>query len=528
MLAVLVALGLMAQVAPRSNEAMYPVTGTVTDSVTGRPLARVRVALSLVEGGDPHYSLVTGADGRFSFRAPAGRYHLVGERAGYRRQMLNDSVNYSTAVLVGPGKVPSELAFRLHPGAAISGHVLDDNNEPVDEARVAVYRVGTFQGRRRALPLKWTFTDGTGEYRAGDLPAGAYYVMAVAQPWFMKEVATGVTVQGGDVGIGWPNVYSGNTVDPRSAALISLAEGGEATADLSFVATRGARLKLHADSGKPGEANVLMLQYGLNGQKTMYRNENVDVGADGCIIANVYPGTYDLMIRWPGHDGYLYRTVSVSSGDMDVDLSDSQMPKVSGQVRVESTGAGPEVPLQVMFFDEALGGAVPAITNADGTFAASLVAGGPYRVSVTGGKYMVRSVTAAGAKANGAVIESLEGGPVKVTIVVTDDVAHIEGMLRRGTQALPGAAVMLIPRNGEATAAEDQTDSDGSFNLRELPLGDYDLLILETGEHIEYAQPEVLAQYRDRFRPVHVAARGVQKLEIDLDEPAARPEPPGQ
>ena len=527
--AVLIMLAALGQTAPQP-EVVYPVTGVVTDSTTGKSLARVRMSLSQVDGGDPHFFMVTGADGRFAFRAPAGKYDLAGERAGYGRHMLNDlpAFNFNTAVLTGPGKVATDLAFRLHPSAAITGHVLDDNNEPVAEAQVAVYRVGISQGRRRVLPIKWTWTDGAGEYRAGGLPAGEYYVMAIAQPWFMKNVSEGVTMQGADVGIGWPNMYSGNTVDPRAATRISLADGGEATADMMFLATRGATLKLHLDSGKPGEAFVSMLQYGLNGQKTMYRNDKLDVDADGCVIANVYPGTYDLIVHWPEQSGYLYRTVNVSSGELNVDLSGSQMPKVSGQVRVEGTNPEPGVPVQVMFFDEGLGGGVPAVTEADGTFEASLVTAGPYKVSVSGGKYMVRSVAAEGAKTSGAVIESLEGGPVKLTVVVTAEVAHVEGMLRRGTRAVPGAAVMLIPHNGDAAPAEDQTDSDGSFNLLDLPLGDYDLLVLESGEHIEYTRPEVVARYRDQMRPVHVAARGAQKLDIDLDEPVAKPAPSAQ
>ena len=167
---------------------------------------------------------------------------------------------------------------------------------------------------------------------------------------------------------------------------------------------------------------------------------------------------------------------------------------------------------------------VPVVVRPDGTLdQPSFLTGGRYHVSVSGGAYRVRSIQAEGAKVDGTAIELGEPGPVKLDVVISDDVAKIEGMLHRGKHPVPGAAVMLIPRQRDGASSEDQTDSDGSFNLANLSLGDYDVLILETGEHIEYTRPEVLAPYRDQLRPVHVGKRGVQKLDIDLGEPADKP-----
>jgi len=521
-LAMLALLAMLAQAAS-TGDSLYPVNGTVTDALSGKPLARVRLSLSATEGSDPHFSAVTGADGRFAFRAPAGKYHLMGERAGYPQQSLNGvpGGGFSSAVLVGPGKRATELAFRLHPGGAITGHVLDDVNDPVAQANVAVYRVIVFQGRKRTVMYRWVYTDGTGEYRAGGLPEGDYYVMVNARPWFAQQTG-GLQMEGNEAGLSWPSMYSGNTMDPGAAALVPVKEGGEATADIALIATQGAKLNLHltSDSAKPGRAYIGMLQHGLGGQKAWYRNETTFLSNEGGAIENVSPGTYDVIVNLPEHKAPLYKTVSVSSGEVNVDLSGAEVPVMTGQARVDGARSELHDPVQLMFLDETTGGPMPVVTKPDGTFEAALFTGGPYRVSAVGGKYTLRSMEADGAKVNGAMIESLYGGAVKLTVVLTEDVANIEGMLRRGKEAVPGAAVMVISRKGEAVPAEDQTDSDGSFNLRDLPLGDYDVLILESGLHIEYTRQEALAPYRERMRPLHLTERGTQKLEIDLDGPA--------
>ena len=60
----------------------FPVAGTVVDAEARTPVSRMRVVLSI-----PHneQTMVTGADGRFSFQAPAGRFSLFVERQGWRQ-----------------------------------------------------------------------------------------------------------------------------------------------------------------------------------------------------------------------------------------------------------------------------------------------------------------------------------------------------------------------------------------------------------------------------------------------------------
>jgi hypothetical protein len=522
-LSVLLAAIALAQAAPAVDDGLYPITGTVTDAGSGRPLARVRLTLALATGGDQHFSAVTGANGSFAFRAPAGKYHLLGERAGYPQQGLNQPPGsaFSTAVVAGSGKIATDIAFRLVPGAAISGHVVDDASDPVANAVVYALRAGVFLGRRRVWHAGAARTNGAGEYRLGAMPAGAYYIAVAAQPWFAEGLDLDEKTKEGDANIAWPLLFSGNTPDAHAAALVTVTAGGEANADFAFPAARGSTLRFHTDSKEQTYFRVSLSQRGPDGCRLPYRNDTVYGG----VMRNVYPGRYEFAAGSDsGTKAWLYRVMDVTGGDVDVDLSGLAAPTISGRVQVEGEKPKEGTLFQLGLQDEIAHEGMRMVTRPDGTFDQPLfLTGGRYRVGVAGGAYRVRSIQADGAKVEGTTIDLPEPGPLKLDVVISDDVAKIEGMLHRGKYPVAGAAAMLIPRERDGVSAEDQTDSDGSFNLASLPLGDYDLLILETGEHIEYTRPEVLAPYREQLRPVHVGKRGVEKLDIDLDEPAARP-----
>jgi len=58
--------------------------------------------------------------------------------------------------------------------------------------------------------------------------------------------------------------------------------------------------------------------------------------------------------------------------------------------------------------------------------------------------------------------------------------------------------VVLVPRELTALPAlarRDQSDSDGSFSLRDVAPGQYTLVAIEDGWELDWAQPEVIARY---------------------------------
>jgi hypothetical protein len=90
----------------------------------------MRVVLS-VSGQEQ--TAVTGADGRFSFEAPAGKWRLFVERQGWRQVYGEESSNnFGSSVITGPDQDTAHLVFVWHAPGVIFGKVIDDRGEPVD------------------------------------------------------------------------------------------------------------------------------------------------------------------------------------------------------------------------------------------------------------------------------------------------------------------------------------------------------------------------------------------------------------
>ena len=58
--------------------------------------------------------------------------------------------------------------------------------------------------------------------------------------------------------------------------------------------------------------------------------------------------------------------------------------------------------------------------------------------------------------------------------------------------------IVLVPKeqgNLEALARRDQSDSDGSFSLRDVVPGPYTIVAIEDGWELDWTQPGALARY---------------------------------
>jgi hypothetical protein len=91
-----------------------------------------------------------------------------------------------------------------------------------------------------------------------------------------------------------------------------------------------------------------------------------------------------------------------------------------------------------------------------------------------------------------------------MVVTVNQAGTRITGFARRedhGASAgkgVSGVMVVLVPKEMaamEGMARRDQSDSDGSFSLRNVVPGAYTLVAIEDGWTLDWAQPEVMARY---------------------------------
>ncbi len=123
----------------------------------GRPIAGARVAVgSDLRGKESVPEAATDADGRFALtRVPAGLAVLTVQARGHEPDLKT--------LTAGPGSPPVE--FRLGPGHAIAGRIVDVHKKPIAGAPIAA---DEWRGHHS---LRWkTRTDAEGRFRWDDVP----------------------------------------------------------------------------------------------------------------------------------------------------------------------------------------------------------------------------------------------------------------------------------------------------------------------------------------------------------------------
>jgi hypothetical protein len=123
-----------------------------------------------------------------------------------------------------------------------------------------------------------------------------------------------------------------------------------------------------------------------------------------------------------------------------------------------------------------------------------------------GASLPVASISVAG-RAHAGNLLTVRDRPLSVVVTVSLGASRVQGFARKDGKGLAGAMIILAPRNAAAFRSlvrRDQSDSDGSFSLRDVVPGQYTLVAIEDAWELDWARPEVLARYLPRGIPVTV------------------------
>jgi hypothetical protein len=121
-------------------------------------------------------------------------------------------------------------------------------------------------------------------------------------------------------------------------------------------------------------------------------------------------------------------------------------------------------------------------------------------VANTGQAVPVVSVSAAGVSSAGNQV-TVKDRPVTVDVVISRAQSRVQGFARKDGKPAPGVMVLLVPRDPSAYRAllrRDQSDSDGSFSLRDVPAGQYTVVAIEEGWKLNWQEPAVIARFLPR------------------------------
>ncbi len=493
--------------APKAPIAGFRIAGTVVHSLTGQPLPQIQLSILRAQTPDVIQTVNSNDSGQFALQAPsAGKYVLVAQGHGFPRQSWDEHYGFSTAVVVGPGKDSENIVFRVRPESSISGVVTDEANEPVRDAQVMLFHRASEEGNGAIHLRDQTSTDDQGRYHFAHLFPGTFFVVVSARPWYAQTSNVTGNKEANPLDVTYPVTYFPGTTDEHGATAIIVSPGEKISADMSLAPSPGLRLEV-TGLGPNGQFTSLSATQKIFGELPVAANIQTEGHGDGRLfLAGLPQGSIDISGTFPGNPPQNWRQSVNLTSNGSLKVSPTGTPiSISGKVILEE---GKFHWMQIALSDRSNGEQVRAQVKRDGTFqfSDSPIRPGTYQVALYNVRDAILSnIVATGAKVDGRTIEIGEGSAVTLTLLMSRGFGTIDGTALQNGKAFPGAMILLVPQdmaNNQSRIRRDQSDSDGTFTLPQIPPGRYTLLALQNGWKLEWQNPAVLNPYLKRAEVV--------------------------
>jgi len=542
MLILMFAIAAAPQGLPQNSDSnkTYQVTGTVVNSVTGRPIPRALVNLYKTRG-----AVLTGPQGEFSFDdVPPGPAEIVVRKPGYfspepQGQVyppLGASLTYR--VEVGPDMLKPVL--KLAPGAVISGTILGNDEEPLEGADINVPTVRTIDGQRQvAAAHRGAVSDEDGNFRIAGLAPGHYYVSVKAARVSASVLGT-QSEHGNET---YPAlIYYPSSNDLPHAAQLNLAAGQHQ--EVKFALKMVPSFKVAGVIAGAGDRKVINWP-GLmdESEESLMTVSRFDRESGAFEFRAVPAGSYWLQVGaadGEGHFSRSYHRIVVHSDQTDLRIpldpgidipvivqTDFSKPIVRGSCRFTSPGG--EV-------HESDCSDYPAVrVELRSLEFASIVAysdsgplKGPLSVRrVNPGKYTVKAMPMFGGYVQSLRFGSVdllseplvvpEGGSTDaIEVVMRDDSATLKIQVH-GEK--PGQQISVLVFPDPITNTEPRFHAmtqGGEVYAGQLAPGSYRIFAFDAGEEFDYSSIEAVNKYSGQATSVKVGASETASVAANL------------
>lgn len=273
----------------------YSVHGTVRDAVSREPVKNALVTLAEIPtpsaaAGQPQTrAMLTGPAGEFQFQGLSkGEYVYSVGKPGYAGGYDSESVQLFTIPRTPEG---SSIEVNLTPLAAIEGKVVDQQDEPLENVALNIYRLPIFDGERRAINVQTVWTDDLGAFHLAYLNPGKYYVKAQGRRGG-TETHFGTQAMRYAPWEAFAPVYFGGGSEISSATPITLTAGARARADFRLEMQPSFRIrgKVHGATA----SGTVTFEFMQNGDRAEPSRALLDTSTGEFQILDVTPGNYTL------------------------------------------------------------------------------------------------------------------------------------------------------------------------------------------------------------------------------------------
>jgi hypothetical protein len=525
------------------------VSGTVVRLDTGEPLKKANVTLQSHASTTLNVFYLTDEQGHFVFEnIPPGSYNLQVSRNGFVDAEYGQKKPGAPGAILTlePGQRMTDLFFKLARTAAISGHVFNEDGEPIARAEVITYRASKHPGREQRGDDQPVLTNDLGEFRAFGLSPGLYYlaVNCKAEDW--GQSPSPVPKQ--KLTNAYPTSYYPNTTDTRKAQAIAVGPGDEIRSvdfimhAAHLVTVNGKVINaIPVASAQSGRVSLRQRGTGL-----VDANQNLTATfliKDGNFsIHDVPPGSYELVASWseyPGDWHMAHRDLEVADYDIDnVTVTISRGVDVSGHVTWEGASAGGLDSLYVQL--QSVGDApIPLqgqAVKADGSFRFKNVPEGTYRAVVShwgrDGNSFLKTVHYGTETVSDPGFTLQPGSDASLELTMSSRAAELNGLVLNA-DSLPavGVAVVLIPdlphRDLKYRYQQATTDQNGKFSMTGLTPGDYKIFSWDSVEESDqrygedWFDADWLKPYETKGESVHLEEAEQKSIHLKLIETAS-------
>jgi Carboxypeptidase regulatory-like domain len=506
------------------------------------------------------------AHGRFTVIVPSsGSWRLTASARGYVSQDYDAHEGFFSSIVLTADSPTKEVEFRLSPEASIIGVVLDEAGEAVRNAQVSLQNVPpqspggpTPTGNMRG----GAHTDDRGMYELPNLAPGEYKVSVRAQPWY---VSTSQNSRGGaaasdtsqldpSLDFAYPVAWFPGVSDPAAAETITLHAGDIRQADFHLIPIPSIHLRVLAPprvAATPNTASqpsIPLIQRIAPGETGAgFAQTSIHYDSQGQIdIGGLTPGLYQVRLAGPNQDGHsaLVEITPNSTRTLDLNAPPHDLARVT--VRIEGVGGDSDSTSR----QERGGGLQVTLIDTDthrGSFSSNrngeigLAQGrreqreppgdriieappGRYEVVLQGrANIFLTGLTAKGAETIGRYV-TVGAGDSTLTVHAASGRATLSGIATRDSKPSEGAMILLVPitiedPNSITMLRQDQTNTDGSFNVANVIPGQYILVAIDHGWGINWGDASTLRRYLMQGVPVDLKSSAVAKQNVTTQAP---------
>jgi len=256
------------------------------------------------------------------------------------------------------------------------------------------------------------------------------------------------------------------------------------------------------------------------------RAQVTNINKDYVDVAGIVPGNFVVNLNVnnnsaPNERQTLRQEITVSRNG-EVALAELNVPvKISGEVKVPEQ-AGTLQRAGIGIRNRTTGAMYTTAISPDGKFEFrdAPTSSGPYDLTLLGAPgFYVEHVESAGVKTSGRSLEIQGSDAVNLTVYVARGSTQVEGVAQREGKPVAGAMILLVPRDFTGdflSLRRDQSDSDGTFTLPEVPPGTYTVVAIENGWDQEWSNPAVVKTWLASGETIDVSANAKKAVNVKV------------